>query len=205
VTTIYLVRHAVTSHTGHKLTGWMEGVHLTEEGRQQAEATADALAGVPFKAIYASPIDRTIETARVIAKRQGLQVKLERSIGEVQYGRWTNRSLKTLARTKLWGTIQRWPSAVRFPDGETLREVQNRAVDGIERLRREHPRDKICCVSHADTIKLIVAHYLGVHIDLFQRIFIGPASISVLNVSDYGPQVLSLNALPTPRPAPRVR
>lgn len=200
MTTIYLVRHAVTSHTGSKLTGWMEGVHLTEEGRSQAEGTADLLADVPFKAIYSSPIDRTIETARIIALRHKLDVKINEQIGEVRYGKWTNRSLKSLVRTKLWATIQRWPSAVRFPEGETLREVQARAVDGIEQLRETHPRDPICCVSHGDTIKLIVAHYLGVHIDLFQRIFIGPASVSVLNVSSYGPQVLSLNAMPVPRP-----
>ncbi len=200
MTTIYLVRHAVTSHTGHKLTGWMEGVHLTPEGKQQAEATAQQLAGVNFKAIYSSPIDRTIETARTIASRHDLDVKINEQIGEVQYGEWTDRSLKSLARTKLWGTIQRWPSAVRFPEGETLREVQTRAVDAIEELRGQHTRDTICCVSHADTIKLIVAHYMGIHIDLFQRIFIGPASVSVINVSDYGPQILSLNALPMPRP-----
>ncbi len=201
MTTIYLVRHAVTPHTGHKLTGWMEGVHLTEEGRAQAERTADLLAEVPFKAVYASPIDRTIETARIVANRHGLDVKVNHDIGEVRYGKWTNRSLKTLARTKLWSTIQRWPSAVRFPDGETLREVQTRAVDGIEKLRTERPRDTLCCVSHGDVIKLIVAHYLGLHIDLFQRIFIGPGSVSVIHVSDYGPQVMSLNALPSPRPA----
>ena len=201
MTTIYLVRHAVTSHTGHKLTGWMEGVHLTEEGRAQAERTADMLADVAFKAVYASPIDRTIETARIVANRHGLEVKMNHEIGEVRYGQWTNRSLKTLARTKLWATVQRWPSAVRFPEGETLREVQTRAVDGIEKLRAERPRDTICCVSHGDVIKLIVAHYLGLHIDLFQRIFIGPASVSVINVSDYGPQVMSLNAMPVMRPA----
>lgn len=199
MTTIYLVRHAVTSHTGHKLTGWMEGVHLTPEGKQQAEATARQLAGINFKAIYSSPIDRTIETARTIAGHHDLDVKINEQIGEVRYGKWTDRSLKSLARTKLWGTIQRWPSAVRFPEGETLREVQTRAVDAIEELRGQHARDTICCVSHADTIKLIVAHYMGIHIDLFQRIFIGPASVSVINVSDYGPQILSLNALPMPR------
>lgn len=201
MTTVYLVRHAVTSHTGHKLTGWMEGVHLTEEGRGQAEATAEDLTSVPFKAVYSSPIDRTIETARLIANKHGLEVKIDRGIGEVQYGKWTNRSLKTLSRTKLWSTIQRWPSSVRFPEGETLREVQTRAVDAIERLRSEHPRDAICCVSHADTIKLIVAHYLGVHIDLFQRIFIGPASVSALHITDYGPELLSLNALPRQEPS----
>ncbi|MDP9067504.1 MAG: MSMEG_4193 family putative phosphomutase [Actinomycetota bacterium] len=199
MTTIYLVRHGVTSHTGHRLTGWMEGVHLNEEGKRQAEATAQHLAEVPLKAIYSSPIDRTIETARPIAAIHDLDVKVNHQIGEVDYGKWTNRSLKSLMRTKLWGTVQRWPSAVRFPEGETLREVQTRAVDELERLRAEHPRDSICCVSHGDTIKLVVAHYLGLHIDLFQRIFIGPASVSVLNVSDYGPQVLALNAAPMPK------
>ncbi len=199
MTTLYLVRHGVTSHTGHRVTGWMEGVHLTDEGRRQAENAAQYLADVPLRAIYSSPIDRTIETARAIAAVHDLDVKVNHAIGEVRYGKWTNRSLKSLMRTKLWGTVQRWPSAARFPEGETLREVQTRAVDEIERLRGEHPRDAICCVSHGDTIKLVIAHYLGLHIDLFQRIFIGPASVSVLNVSDYGPQVLSLNALPMPR------
>ena len=201
MTTIYLVRHAVTSHTGQKLTGWMEGVHLTEDGKREAAATAEHLADVDFKAIYSSPIDRTRETAEIIAALHEIEVTITRGIGEVQYGKWTNRSLKTLSRTKLWSTIQRWPSAVRFPEGETLREVQTRAVDEIERLREKHPEETICCVSHADTIKLIVAHYLGVHIDLFQRIFIGPASISVVHLGDSGPQVLALNGLPTPRPA----
>lgn len=201
MTTIYLVRHAVTSHTGQKLTGWMEGVHLTEDGKREAAATAEHLADVDFKAIYSSPIDRTRETAEIIAALHEIEVTITRGIGEVQYGKWTNRSLKALSRTKLWSTIQRWPSAVRFPEGETLREVQTRAVDEIERLREKHPEETICCVSHADTIKLIVAHYLGVHIDLFQRIFIGPASISVVHLGDSGPQVLALNGLPTPRPA----
>lgn len=201
MTTIYLVRHGVTSHTGSKLTGWMEGVHLTDDGVRQAEAAAEHLAEVEFAAIYSSPIDRTRETAEVIAARHDeIEVSVTRGIGEVQYGKWTGRSLKVLARTKLWATIQRWPSAVRFPEGETLREVQTRAVDEIERLREKHEKETICCVSHADTIKLILAHYLGVHIDLFQRIFIGPASISALHLSDSGPQILAVNALPTPRP-----
>ena len=202
MTTIYLVRHGVTSHTGHKLTGWMEGVHLTEEGVQQAEATAEQLSGVEFSAIYSSPIDRTRETAEIIAARHELEVSITRGIGEVQYGKWTNKPMKSLAKTKLWGTLQRWPSSVRFPEGESLREVQTRSVAEIERLREKHPKETICCVSHADTIKLVIAHYMGIHIDLFQRIFIGPASVSVVHIGEMGPQILSLNALPTPRPKP---
>lgn len=196
MTTLFLVRHAVTSHTGNKLTGWMEGVSLSQEGRKQAGIAAEGLAHVNFDAIYSSPIERTLETARAIAGRQAARVKVRRGLGEVEYGAWTNRSLKTLAKTKLWEQVQRFPSAARFPDGESLREVQSRAVTEIERIVAEHPKGKICCVSHGDVIKLIAAHYLGVHIDLYQRIVIGPASVSVISVTSHGPYVIALNNTP---------
>ena len=196
MTTFFLVRHAVTSHTGHRLTGWMEGVHLTDEGLEQARITAEGLAHVDFDAIFASPIDRTMETARAIAERQGKKVKVRKGIGEVRYGRWTNRPLKSLMKTKLWDQVQHQPSAVRFPDGESLREVQARAITEIEKIEQEYPKGKICCVSHGDVIKLIAAHYLGVHIDLYQRIVIGPASVSVITLSPYGPRIIALNNCP---------
>jgi probable phosphomutase (TIGR03848 family) len=194
VTVFLLVRHAVTSHTGHKLTGWAPGVHLSEDGRAQAEAVAEQLAKAPIKAIYSSPIDRTRETAQAVASRHRLDVQLLDDIGEVQYGTWTNRSLKSLARTNLWVKVQRFPSAARFPQGETLREVQARAIAELERIQARHPKQMVCVVSHADVIKLVVAHYLGVHIDLFQRIAIDPASVSAIAISDQGPMVLSVNA-----------
>ena len=203
MTTFYFVRHGVTAHTGHKLTGWMEGVSLNEEGRSQAERAAESLAATTFEAIYSSPIDRTRETAEIVARPHRLRVRTSKGIGEVGYGAWTGRSLKALARTKIWATLQRWPSSVRFPEGDTLREVQVRVVEELERLREVHPRGNVCVVSHADTIKLALAHYMGIHIDLFQRILIAPASVSVLRVGSYGPQILSLNALPAPRPAKR--
>jgi probable phosphoglycerate mutase len=196
MTAFYFVRHGVTSHTGHRLSGWMPGIHLTDEGRAQAEAAADTLARVPFKAIFSSPIERTMETAQAIAARHRLEVEVTDALGEVRYGRWTDRSFKALARTKLWTTVQRFPSGARFPDGETVRAVQARAVEEVERLRLEFPRKVLCCVSHADVIKLVAAHYLGVHIDLFQRIDVGPASITVISVGDEGPRVHALNAPP---------
>lgn len=196
MTTFYLVRHGVTTHTNQRLSGWTPDVHLTDEGRAQAEAAAKALDPVPLKAVYASPIARTVETARPIADRHHLEVTQRRDIGEVEYGRWTNRSLKALARTKLWSTVQRWPGGARFPDGESLRAVQSRAVDGLEAIRSEHAKDSVCVVSHGDVMKLIVAHYLGLHIDLFQRIVIVPASITVISVSDDGPRVHALNVVP---------
>lgn len=197
MTTFFLVRHGVTAHTGHKLSGWMPDVHLTDDGVAQAEAAADRLARTPIKAVYASPIDRTMETARPIAARHGLEIDVRPALGEVRYGRWTDRTFKSLRRTKLWGAVQRWPSSVRFPDGETLREVQARSLDELDRIRAEHPRHAVCCVTHADVIRLVTAHFLGVHVDLYQRIVIAPASITVVAVGDGGPQVLAMNVPPT--------
>jgi probable phosphoglycerate mutase len=196
MTTFFLVRHGLTPDTGQRLTGWTPGVHLTEEGRLQAKAVAEALAASKIKALYSSPIDRTMDTAQAIAERLDLEIQVDEEVGEIRFGRWTNRSLKSLARTKLWAAVQRFPSGALFPEGESLREAQARAVAEIERLRRLHPRDGVCIVSHADVIKLITAHYLGVHIDLFQRIYIAPASITVVSVGDAGPFVLAVNHVP---------
>ena len=196
MTRLWFVRHAVTADTGKKLSGWTEGIPLTEEGQAQAQTTADVLQRVTLKAVYTSPLDRTLQTARAIARPHGLKVRVARDIGEVGYGRWTGRSMKVLMRTKLWTKVQQWPSGTRFPDGESLREVQVRAIAAVEKIAEEHPDQDVCCVSHGDVIKLVMAHYLGVHVDLFQRIVVGPGSISAVGLSDRGPLVLALNVQP---------
>ena len=197
MTTLYLVRHAVTADTGKKLTGWTEGVPLTEEGRHQARALATGLAAIPFEAVYSSPIDRTLETAKAIAEPHGLAVRTRKGLGEIDYGTWTDRPLKVLVRTKLWQKVMSYPSGVRFPEGETLREVQVRAIDEIERIHETHRKGPICCITHGDVIKLIAAHYLGLHIDLFQRIVVAPASLSLIALGTHGPRVLGLNIPPS--------
>ena len=196
MTVFYLVRHGVTSHTGHKLSGWMPDIHLTDAGRRQAEAAAESLSKAPFKAVYASPITRCAETARIIASRHRLRVRTRDDLGEVEYGSWTNKSLKVVARTKLWSKVQRWPAGARFPEGESFVEVQTRAVEAIEDLRTKHRKDQICVVSHGDVIRLLAAHYMGIHLDLFQRIVVSPGSITVLSVGDSGPGMFALNAPP---------
>ena len=194
MTTIFLVRHAVTSHTGHRLSGRLKGIHLTDEGKGQAEAVADRLKNVRFDAIYSSPIDRTMETARAIASAQGQRVKVRQGLTELEFGTWTNKTFKVLVKNKLWPTIQRWPSGARFPQGESFLEAQQRGVREIEPLRAQHPKHTICCVSHADLIKLVLAHYLGMHLDLFQRLDVGPASVSVIAIGDGGPRVMTVNS-----------
>ena len=196
MTIFYLVRHGVTSHTGRRLSGRMPDIDLTDAGRMEAEGAATGLANVQLKSVYSSPIDRCLQTAKIIARMHGLPVRTRKDLSEVDYGSWTNKSLKSLARTKLWSSVQRWPGGTRFPDGESFAEIQSRGVAVLEDLRIRHPKGNVCVVSHGDVIRLVMAHYMGIHLDLFQRIQVGPASISVLGISDAGPAVLILNAPP---------
>ena len=202
MTVFYLVRHGVTPHTGHRLSGRMPGVHLSQEGEAQAARAGDYLRPVPLDAIYSSPIERCRETASRVAEGRGLRVKVRPGLVETEYGRYTNRSFKSLQKVRSWSMVHRWPSGFRFPGGESLREVQLRAVEEIEILRREHPKGRVCCVSHSDAIKLIVTHYLGLHIDMVDRFNVAPASVTILSVTDAGPNLLAINAGADPaRPA----
>lgn len=192
--TVILVRHAVTAATGRRL-GGRTPAPLSEEGRAQAEAVADRLAQVQLAAVYASPITRTMETAEVIARRHRMQVRLLEEVQEFDYGRWTDRPLAQLRRTKLWPTIMEAPSRVTFPEGESFRDAQGRAVEAIESLVARHPeRATVVVVSHADIIKILIAHYAGIPLDLFQRLIVGPTSVSAIMVPRVGtPRILRFN------------
>lgn len=196
MTIFHLVRHGVIADTGKRLSGRTPGLHLSDEGEQQAEAAARYLSGSKFGAIYSSPVERCYETAQIISRPHGLDVEKFDNLIEVDYGKWSNRTFTSLKRLKLWGSVQHHPSSVRFPEGESIREVQARAVDGLYALAERHPKQQICCVTHADVIRLVITHFLGVHIDLYQRVVIGPASVSVLSLAPEGPHVLALNVSP---------
>jgi probable phosphoglycerate mutase len=191
VATILLVRHATTATTGKRLGGWTPGVHLDDRGIAQAEATAERLADLPIAAVYASPLERTQDTAKIIARRLGLRVRTRKGLGEVDYGDWTDQALGNLRRRKLWQVVQRTPSRMVFPGGESIRGMQARIVEQIEALADAHGADTIVAVSHADVIKAAVAHFLGTPLDLFQRIVIAPASVTVLTLPEGGGPVVS--------------
>lgn len=191
--TVLLIRHAATAATGKRL-GGRTGAPLDDVGRRQAEATAARLADLPIKAVYSSPLARAVETAEIVAAPHRLEVQPCEDVIEVEYGRWTDRPLKPLTRNKLWGVIQARPSLVRFPGGETIRSAQLRAVDALEELAARHRNGIVAVVSHADIIKAIVAFYAGMPLDAFQRLYVGPASVTVLAVSDGArPMLLRFN------------
>lgn len=183
--TIVLVRHATTASTGKRLGGWTD-TPLDDRGTAQAERAAERLADLPLKAVYSSPLERTQQTARIVARPHGLRVRTRKEIGEVDYGEWTDKALGHLRRRKYWRTIQQFPSRVSFPGGETIRGAQARAVDAVEALAGDHGDDTIAVVSHADVIKAVVAHFLGMPLDAFQRLVVSPASSSVLLLPEDG-------------------
>jgi probable phosphomutase (TIGR03848 family) len=193
VTLLLLIRHGLTDSTGVRLGGWTPGIHLSEPGRRQAQELAERLQAVPLAAIYSSPLERCQETAAPIAADRSTEVVVREHLGEVRYGSWTNRPLKQLARTKLWRRVQLVPSGVRFPGGESLLEVQARAVRELQDIAGRHRRAAVAVCSHADVIKLLVAFYAGAPMDLFQRLVIDPASISAVSVGEGIPRILRVN------------
>jgi probable phosphoglycerate mutase len=200
-TLVLLVRHGLTPTTGRLLPGRARGLHLSDRGRRQAEAVARRIGRLPrVTAIYASPLDRARETAMPIARARGLALRIERDLLELDVGRWTGASLARLRRRREWQAVQRYPSGFRFPGGESFAEMQLRVTGALARLVARHRGGTVVAVSHADPIKAAVAAAIGMPLDLFQRLAIGPASITTLAYADAGPALLALN-VPAEEPA----
>jgi probable phosphoglycerate mutase len=192
-TTLVLVRHAVTPQTGPILSGRTPGIDLSDLGHEQAAGAGERLKDLPVRAVYASPIDRTQQTAAHIAAHHDLAVRVLDGVIEADYGDWTGGQLTDLAKTDLWKTVQRSPSRARFPNGESIAEMQVRTVAALEAVVARHPGETIVVVSHADPIKAVIAHFTGVHLDLFQRIAVSPASITVFVLGPHGVTLVKCN------------
>jgi probable phosphomutase (TIGR03848 family) len=199
MTQVLLIRHGENDYVKKgRLAGRLPGVHLNEKGRAQAQAVADALCQMmvknPLKAVYSSPLERTMETATPIAQAFGLEVQIRDGLIETDFGEWQDKSVKQLSRTKMWKVVQNNPSMFRFPGGESFSESQHRICQEIQTLAKLHePKEVIACVSHSDPIKLAVAYFLGLPLDMFQRMMISPTSITAINVGETGSFLLTLN------------
>jgi probable phosphoglycerate mutase len=181
------------------LPGRAPGLHLSDRGRYQAERVAERLSGLLVSAIYSSPLERTLETAEPTATRTGLTVAAEAGLIECDFGDWTGARLVDLAGLPEWSTVQQNPSAFRFPNGESFPQMEERIVGALEVVRAAHTGGVVVCFSHADPIKAAVAHALGTPLDLFQRIFISPGSVSAISYIDgQAPAVLTVNSTTDP-------
>jgi probable phosphomutase (TIGR03848 family) len=200
--TVILLRHGRTSaNASGTLAGRTPGVHLDDLGRSQAERAAERLAGIPVAELVSSPLERCRETARAVARRQEGRPRIhsDRALTECDYGEWQGRPLRELARLALWKVVQSNPAAATFPGGESLLHMQSRAVDAVRRrdaaVTAAHGADAVwVAVSHGDVIKSVLADALGMHLDLFQRIQVDPASVSVIRYTEARPYVLASNS-----------
>jgi probable phosphoglycerate mutase len=181
------------------LPGRAPGLHLSERGRAQADRVSERLTGLPIDAIYCSPLERTSETAAPTASRTGLPLNHDDGLLECDFGDWTGAALADLAAMPQWQGVQHNPSSFRFPNGESFTQMQARMVGALEVLRVAHPGAVVVCFSHADPIKAAVAHALGTHLDLFQRIMISPGSVSAIEYAEgQAPAVLMVNSTSEP-------
>jgi probable phosphomutase (TIGR03848 family) len=194
-TLVLFVRHGQTATTGTILPGRAPGLHLADAGREQATATAGRIAELErVDAVYTSPLERARETAGPIAAARKQKVHVDRGLLECDFGDWTGGELKKLMKRPEWRTVQSYPSGFRFPGGESFIEMQDRMVGTVQRLVAKHAGGVVVCVSHADTIKAAVAHALGTHLDLFQRIVISPCSVTAVVYGSGTPVVLTVNS-----------
>ena len=196
---VLLVRHGKTPTTGKILPGRAPGLHLSEEGHSQAEAVAERIAALGCgerapAAVYTSPLERTSETARPIARRLGLRVRTDRGLVECDFGAWTGARLNALFKRPEWRQVQGAPSSFRFPGGESFLEMQARMSSAIARLVRLHRGETVVAVSHADPIKAALSSAAGTPLDLFQRLVVSPCSVSAVVYGDGGPTVLTVNS-----------
>jgi probable phosphomutase (TIGR03848 family) len=194
VTTLLLVRHGLTRLTGPVLSGWTPGLHLDERGTAQAAGLAERIRPLKLAAIVTSPLERCLDTVAPIAAGRDLEIAVDDRLGEAHYGDWTGQEIKTLVRDPLWKVVQAQPSAVTFPNGEAMRDVQARSLAAIADWNaRVGPDATWLACSHADVIKGIVADALGLHLDQFQRIAISPASLTVIRYGERSRAVVRVN------------
>jgi probable phosphoglycerate mutase len=195
---LLLIRHGENDYARRGLlAGRLPGVHLNDNGRLQAERVAEALSKMPIRAIYSSPLERALETARPLARRLRLRVEKVPNLLESDVGSWEGKSVRRLALSKYWRIVQQSPSRAGHPDGETFVQTQTRVVQAIDAICADHkPRDLIACVFHSDPIKLAIAHYIGLPLDRFQRLACDPASVSMLQIGPASARLIWLNRQP---------
>jgi len=197
MTTLLLIRHGQNDYlVRNKLPGHLPGIHLDSRGRKQAVEIDQTLNQLPIKVVFASPLERAVETAEPLARSLHLKLHLRPDLMDLDVGSWAGRSWKMLNRTKLGKVIQQTPSQFQFPGGESFIQVQERVVADLDAIIEKHEKELVVVVFHADPIKLAIAHYLGMPLDSFQRLVISPGSVTVLQISNTAARLLALNLIP---------
>jgi probable phosphomutase (TIGR03848 family) len=189
---LLLIRHGLNDWVGKRVPGWTPGISLNEEGQKQAISLAESLASLPLEAIYSSPLERAVETAEPLARSHGLEIELRERLGDTRYGELTGHAIEDILKTDMWEKFRVYPSRTRFPGAETIYEVQVRVVAELEEILGAHREGNVAVVAHGDVIRVAVAHYIGLPLDLLGRIWVSPASVTILRFGEWGPRLTLL-------------
>ena len=193
MTTFLLIRHGATEWVGQRIMGWTPGISVSFSGRAEVASLAESLAEVKLAAVYSSPLERALDTATAIARRQGMEASPHQAFGEIRFGDWTGRELRELDKEEHWRRWNTVRSLTRAPRGELTLEVQLRVYDALTELRDRHPEQKVAVVSHGDPIRAVIAHLAAIPLDLALRLRIDTASVSVVRLGDWEPEIMGVN------------
>jgi broad specificity phosphatase PhoE len=193
MTTFLLIRHGETDAVGKSIMGWAPGWHLNANGRKQVEALAARLAPAPIRAIYTSPLERAVETAEAVARGRQLEPRRDEEFGEFRMGDWQGWEIAKLDEREDWRRFNTFRAGTRAPNGELMVETQTRMVRRLQALAAGNAGETVAIVSHADPLRALIAYYLGMPLDLMQRLEISPASMSVLELSEWNARMLCVN------------
>jgi probable phosphomutase (TIGR03848 family) len=198
MSTLLLIRHGENDFLKNGiLIGNTPGVHLNHDGRNQAIALSNCLLGTPIHAILSSPLDRAIETATPLANALELEIHIRPALTDTNIGEWTGKKIKDLRKLPLWEQVQTKPSQFRFPGGESFVELQERLTSEVDAIAAAYGSHKTVAIFfHADPIELVLAHYLGLPLDHFQRFTVDTGSVTVLKVNKSKTQLVALNLKP---------
>jgi broad specificity phosphatase PhoE len=202
VTVFHLLRHGEHVMRGRVLAGRTPGVSLSATGRTEIGAVADRLAEEKIEALYSSPLQRTRETAEILAERLDLPIHYREDLLELDFGEWTGLTYDAVRGDERWQVWSNCRSIATAPGGESMRQVQQRAATALCELRQTHRNGRVLLVSHGDVIRAALLFALGMPLDFFSRIEVGLASISTIQIDDSGIRVLAVNERPSLRPLP---
>ncbi len=195
MTRILLIRHGSTDLLGHVLYGRASGVHLNAEGLRQAELIGQSLKQqYSLDAVYSSPLDRALETARPISQACGKPVFVDEGITEIDFGEWVGKPFRELDEMKSWMSFNKQRSTSWAPGGESMLEVQARAWRAIEAVGRiDNAGNTVAMISHGDVIRCVLLLLLGMPLDHIHRLEVAPGSVSEVVFGEYDPLVRSIN------------
>jgi probable phosphoglycerate mutase len=195
VTVFHLLRHGEPTVFG-RINGRLPGVGLSARGRAEIAAVAARLTEEKIEALYASPLQRTQETAAILSERLGLPVGCRDDVIELDFGEWTGLTADEIRKDPRWKVWSSCRSIAVIPGGESWRQVQDRVVGALFDLQRVHPDGSVVIVSHGDVIRAALLFALGMPLDFYARLEVALASISTIRLDGSGVRVLALNEGP---------